>query len=105
MPRGRKTAWHCPFMGPTDWSRGSVAELPCGERRGVARGGSAGELERTQLVALILGTFRETLGERLSLAEARRLFGLHETTCRVVLDYLVAQNWLRRTADGRYTLR
>jgi hypothetical protein len=89
-------------MRPTDWSRAS-AELPSGERRGVARG-AAGEPERAHLVALTLGTFRETLGERLSLAEARRLFGMDETTCRVVLDYLVAQKWLRRTADGRYTM-
>ena len=92
-------------MRPADRSRALAAELPSGERRGVARGGSAAEPERAQLVAIILGTFRETLGERLWLAEARRLFGLHETTCRVVLDYLVTQNWLRRTADGRYTMR
>jgi len=66
--------------------------------------GAAGEPERSDLVALILGTFRETLGERLSLAEAGRLFGLRERTCRVVLDDLVGQNRLRRTNDGRYTM-
>jgi DNA-binding IclR family transcriptional regulator len=53
---------------------------------------------------MVLGTFRETLGERLSLGEARRLFGLSEVTCRVVLDELVGQKLLRRTRDGRYTL-
>ena len=55
-------------------------------------------------MSVVLGTFKETLGERLSLAEARRLFGLPEVTCRVVLDYLVGENLLRRTRDGRYTM-
>jgi hypothetical protein len=63
-----------------------------------------GEPERAQLVALILGTFGEMLGMRLSVAEARRMFGLREVTCRVVLDYLVKQNRLRHTRDGRYTM-
>jgi DNA-binding IclR family transcriptional regulator len=66
--------------------------------------GSPSEPERSQLVALILGTFRETHGERLSLTEAQRLFGLGEAVCRVVLEDLVGQNWLRRTNDGRYTM-
>jgi hypothetical protein len=69
----------------------------------VPRGGRA-EPERPQLISLVLGTFKETLGERLSLAEARRLFGLREVTCRVVLDYLVGQKLLRQTRDGRYTM-
>jgi hypothetical protein len=66
--------------------------------------GASAEPERPQLIALVLGTFRETLGERLSVAEARRLFGLREVTCRVVLDHLVGQKLLRRTRDGRYAL-
>jgi hypothetical protein len=66
--------------------------------------GVNGEPERPQLISVVLGTFKETLGERLSLGEARRLFGLREVTCRVVLDYLVGQNLLRLTRDGRYTL-
>ena len=64
----------------------------------------SGEPERSQLIRLVLGTFKETLGERLSLAEARRLFGLREVTCQVVLDHLVGQKLLRRTRDGRYTM-
>jgi len=63
-----------------------------------------GEPQRAQLVSLVIGTFKETLGERLSLAEASRLFGLREVTCRVVLDHLVGQKLLRRTRDGRYTM-
>jgi len=51
----------------------------------------------------VLGTFKETFGTCLSLAEATRLFGLREATCRVVLEYLVAEKRLRRTRDGRYT--
>jgi hypothetical protein len=44
------------------------------------------------------------LGTRLSLAEARRMFGVREVTCRVVLDHLVKQHRLRHTRDGRYTM-
>jgi hypothetical protein len=40
-------------------------------------------------VPLILGTFQEMLGTRLSVTEARLMFGLREETCRVVLDQLV----------------
>jgi hypothetical protein len=100
----RETAWHfVPLMRPTQWPRAPVNGLLAGDRRRVPRGAS-GEPERAQLVSLVLGTFRETLGERLSLAEAERLFGLREATCRVVLDYLVAEKLLRRTRDGRYTM-
>ena len=44
------------------------------------------------------------LGTRLTVAEARRMFNIRETTCRVVLDRLVEENRLRRTHDGRYTI-
>lgn len=90
-------------MYPTEWQRRPVTALLPGDRRRVPRGGR-GEPERPQLILLVLGTFKETLGERLSLAEARRLFGLREVTCRVVLDYLVGQKLLRQTRDGRYTM-
>jgi hypothetical protein len=90
------------LMRPTQWERPPVALLPA-DRREVARG-AGGEPERSQLIPLVLGTFKETLGERLSIAEARRLFGLREVTCRVVLDYLVGEKLLRRTRDGRYTM-
>jgi hypothetical protein len=76
-------------MRPRQWEHTRAAALPPGERRRVPRGASD-EPERSQLIPLVLGTFKETLGERLSLAEARRLFGLREATCRVVLDHLVA---------------
>ena len=88
---------------PTDWQRASVAALPPGDRRRIPRG-VGGEPERAQLISHVLGTFREMLGTRLSLAEAGRLFGLREVTCRVVLDHLVGEKVLRRTRDGRYTI-
>jgi len=91
-------------MRPTNWHhREPAALITHGERRRAPRG-VRGEPERSQLIPLVLGTFRETLGERLSISEARRLFGLREVTCRVVLDYLVAEKLLRRTRDGRYTM-
>jgi hypothetical protein len=78
-------------------------DLERGERRRSPRV-PKGEPERAQLVALVLGTFREMLGTRLSLREAERMFGLRHATCRVLFEYLVGQNHLRRTADGRYTM-
>ena len=90
-------------MRSTQWQHPPVLALPAGDRRRFARG-AGGEPERAQLIPLVLGTFKETLGERLSIAEARRLFGLREVTCRVVLDYLVGEQLLRRTRDGRYTM-
>jgi hypothetical protein len=90
-------------MRPREWHQTYMTAPAQPERRGVPRG-SSGEPERAQLVRFVLGTFKETLGERLSLAEARRLFGLREVTCRVVLDYLVGEKLLRRTRDGRYTM-
>jgi hypothetical protein len=100
----RETAWHfVSLMRPTQWPRAPVRALLTGDRRRVPRGAS-GEPERAQLIPLVIGTFKETLGERLSLSEAGRLFGLREATCRVVLDDLVGRKLLRRTRDGRYTM-
>jgi hypothetical protein len=90
-------------MYPTERQRQPASDGLSGDRRRVPRGVN-GEPERPELISIVLGTFKETLGERLSLGEARRLFGLREVTCRVVLDYLVGENLLRRTRDGRYTL-
>jgi DNA-binding IclR family transcriptional regulator len=51
---------------------------------------------------MIVGTYREMPGLSLSLNQAARLFGLRETTCRVVLRDLVDAGLLRRTRDGHY---
>jgi hypothetical protein len=85
------------------WAGKPVEPATRTERRRATRG-QAGEPERSRLVLLIMGTFREMFGVRLSVREARRMFGLHETTCRIVLDDLVSQHLLRRTRDGRYAL-
>lgn len=90
-------------MRPRDSKRAGTVPLLHGERRRSPRG-THGEPERSQLVPQILGTFQEMLGTRLSLAEARRMFGVREVTCRVVLDHLVKQHRLRHTRDGRYTM-
>lgn len=76
---------------------------PRDERRRAKRG-QVGEPERSRLVLLIMGTFQEMFGVRLSLRDARRMFGVRETTCRIVLDDLVDEHRLRRTRDGQYTL-
>ena len=72
------------------------------ERRTCRRGGGWGEPSRPQLAALILGTYAEMPGLSLHLHQAARLFGLREATCLVVLNDLVRDGQLRRSADGRY---
>jgi hypothetical protein len=72
------------------------------DRRGVKRGGVRGEPSRSQLTALILGTYAEMPGLSLHLHQAARLFGLREATCLVVLSDLVRNGQLRRSSDGQY---
>jgi hypothetical protein len=50
----------------------------------------------------IRGEFLEMPGLRLTCAQAQRLWGLDEQTCRRVLDRLVAAQFLWRPADGAY---
>jgi hypothetical protein len=71
------------------------------DRRRQDRGTSA-EPVRAELVAMVLGTFREMPGLSLQLNQAARLFGVHPTTCQVVFDDLVALGRLRRSHDGQY---
>ena len=71
------------------------------DRRRQQRGGGA-EPMRAELVAMVLGTFREMPGLCLHLNQAARLFGVHPTTCQVLLDDLVALGRLRRAHDGQY---
>ena len=44
----------------------------------------------------------EMPGLRLTCAEAQRLCGLDETTCRLALDALMGAGFLRRTDAGQY---
>ncbi|MBI3048521.1 MAG: hypothetical protein HYY76_09465 [Acidobacteria bacterium] len=49
--------------------------------------------------------FEEMPGLRLTLRQAQRLLGLREDICARILDGLVAEGVLLRTADGRYASR
>ena len=72
------------------------------DRRLAERGTASTEPSRAELVAMILGTFREMPGLCLHLNQAARLFGLRRGTCEVVLEDLVAQGKLRRASDGQF---
>jgi len=71
------------------------------DRRRQQRGGGT-EPVRAELVAMVLGTYREMPGLCLHLNQAARLFGVGATTCQVLLDDLVALGRLRRAHDGQY---
>ena len=47
--------------------------------------------------------FREMPGLRLTPAQATRLWGMEEDTCRAVIDRLVEASFLRWTATGAVT--
>src|SRR5438309_11272340 len=54
------------------------------------------------LVARIRGEYREMPGLRLTYAQACRLWQLDAATCEGVLQSLLAQNFLVRTANGSF---
>jgi hypothetical protein len=72
------------------------------ERRRRPRGTADGEPSRTQLVSMILGTYRDMPGLCLHMNQAARLFGLRPRTCQVILEDLVHKGRLRRAHDGQY---
>jgi predicted transcriptional regulator of viral defense system len=53
---------------------------------------------------MIVGTYREMPGLCLHLDQAARLFGLGANACRAILDDLVRNGDLHRTADGQYRI-
>jgi hypothetical protein len=71
------------------------------ERRRSARA-TPHEPSRASLVSMIRASYHEMPGLALRLAEAARLFGLREATCRIVLDDLVKNGHLRYSEDGYY---
>jgi DNA-binding IclR family transcriptional regulator len=73
------------------------------ERRRRARGTPLTP-QRQDLIARVLGSFREMPGLRLTLEQAARLMGLDTTSCRAVLDALVQLGQLRRLPSGGYAL-
>ena len=54
------------------------------------------------LAARIRGEYCEMPGLRLTLAQACRLWQLDASTCATVLEQLVREAFLYRTADGAY---
>jgi hypothetical protein len=61
--------------------------------------------EEQELVRRICSEFVEMPCLRLTCAQAQRLFGLTEDTCRCLLDALVADKFLSRNANGMYVMR
>lgn len=55
------------------------------------------------IVHRVRNEFHEMPGLRLTPAQATRLWGLEQTTCRAVIDTLVASAFLRWTATGSIT--
>ena len=53
-------------------------------------------------VCRLYSEYIEMPGLRLTCAEAQRLCGLDETTCRLALDALMGAGFLRRTDAGQY---
>ena len=54
------------------------------------------------LLRRVRGEFYEMPGLRLTLAQACRLWQLDAQTCEEILDRLVSERVLHRSADGRY---
>ena len=67
-------------------------------------GSRIGEPTRQQLIARLVGTYREMPGLKLRTEQAVRLFGLEAKTCSAVLRDMVADGYLRRTDDGQFAL-
>ncbi|MGE3274420.1 MAG: hypothetical protein AB7O67_04870 [Vicinamibacterales bacterium] len=59
----------------------------------------------TALTLRVQREYREMPGLSLTERQSRRLWDLDPQTCRRVLATLVAQRFLRRTADGTYVRR
>ena len=68
------------------------------------RHGRTGEPTRQQLIARLVGTYKEMPGLRLRAEQAVRLFGVEATTCAAVLRDLVDDGFLRLTHDGQFAL-
>ena len=55
-----------------------------------------------QLANLVRAEYTEMPGLSVTLAQAQRLWGVDERTCRRVFDALIARGILRRTIKGCY---
>lgn len=56
----------------------------------------------TELLVTIQNAFLDTPGLKLTLEEARMLFGIERTTCRAILKALEDASVLARTSTGAY---
>jgi hypothetical protein len=79
-----------------------MATSPLNDRRRVPRDTVRGEPARMKLVRIIEGTYREMPGLDLTITQAARLFGLRESTCRLVFEDLSRAGSLQQSEDGRY---
>ena len=57
-----------------------------------------------RLLSRIRGEYREMPGLRLTFTQACRLWQLDGATCHQVLEKLLGEHFLQRTADGSYTV-
>ena len=55
-----------------------------------------------QFARLVLAEYADMPGLSVTLAQAQRLWGVDEQTCRRAFDALIARGILRRTTKGRY---
>jgi hypothetical protein len=63
-----------------------------------------GRLDWTdQILRRIRAEFLEMPGMRLTLSQAKRLWGLDEQTCAQALELLITDRFLSRRPDGTYT--
>ncbi|HEV8348385.1 MAG TPA: hypothetical protein VGQ16_17535 [Vicinamibacterales bacterium] len=60
-------------------------------------------MELDAIVRRVRNEFHEMPGLRLTPAQATRLWGLEQATCRAVIETLVASAFLRWTATGSIT--
>jgi DNA-binding IclR family transcriptional regulator len=60
---------------------------------------------RQRLVERVRAEYREMPGLSLTLAQARRLFGLPQDACARILDALTREGLLRQETDGRFARR
>jgi hypothetical protein len=62
-------------------------------------------LPHDALVARVRGEYREMPGLQLTFAQACRLWQVDAPTCEMLLEQLVAEHFLSRTASGAYIAR
>jgi hypothetical protein len=58
---------------------------------------------KDQILRRIRAEFMEMPGMRLTLFQAKRLWGLDEQTCAQALEWLIADRFLDRRTDGTYS--